>query len=46
MPIGQTIVTDRDLSLAAAVRETSLRLTAHDDHKVGAFACLGAQCFV
>jgi hypothetical protein len=45
-PIWQTIVTDLDLSRAAAMRETSLGLTAHEDHKVGAFACLGAQCFV
>jgi len=41
-PIRQTIVTDLDLSLAAAVRDASLGLTAHEDHKVGAFACFGA----
>ena len=45
MAIARMIVRS-DLSLAAAVRETSLWLTAHEDHKVGAFACLGAQCFV
>ena len=45
-PIRQAIVTDLDLSLAAAVRETSLWLTAHEDHKVGAFAWLVVQCFV